>query len=514
MRKRAYCTVVSGKKQGRVFWSVIVGLVLALTMLVQTTPRAHAAPFSCGEQAWLFQYPDNPASATTDVTHVDLATGSTSPAFIIDDRRINAVGYNVLNDFIYGFDENEQALVRIETGGVLTELPAPPGLPLSAPGVASYRLGDIDADGHFWIARDQEEDWFEIDLEPGSPDFGEVVGSGSLTDPAGLNLESGADWAFVPGHTGLYRLVRDGDASVTQLVRFDTDTGVQTTLGSLGNLGDPSRPHNQRNNFGAVYSDSNGFLYGSENFSGNIYRIDIDAVEATFFAGGPSSILQDGVRCFTDPLNLDFGDAPDSYGTLLASSGPRHTQLSTLLLGSAWDAETDAPGLDGAGDDLDGDNDEDGLEEVPPLTPNMTDYQLDVSLINTTGQTATLAGWIDLNSNDSFEQSERMTVEVQNNTTAATLAWNNITPGAGEKAIRLRLFNGAVSNPQPLGGASGGEVEDYVLGAATSPPQTPIPPTLAPTGHSTAKPFIIASTMLGFGGAVLIVFAVKHYRRI
>ncbi|WP_420147566.1 hypothetical protein, partial [Spirosoma sp.] len=58
---------------------------------------------------------------------------------------------------------------------------------------------------------------------------------------------------------------------------------------------------------------------------------------------------------------LDFGDAPDSYGTLLSSNGARHTPYTNVYLGGSfggnYDAETDGqPGPMADGDDLhDGD---------------------------------------------------------------------------------------------------------------------------------------------------------------
>ena len=61
-------------------------------------------------------------------------------------------------------------------------------------------------------------------------------------------------------------------------------------------------------------------------------------------------------------LPLDFGDAPNTYGTLVGSNGARHV-TSGLLLGTARDAETDAPGLllNGTGDDVTSVDDEDGV---------------------------------------------------------------------------------------------------------------------------------------------------------
>src|SRR5690606_30459830 len=57
---------------------------------------------------------------------------------------------------------------------------------------------------------------------------------------------------------------------------------------------------------------------------------------------------------------FDFGDAPDTYGTLDGSNGANHVPLGPTL-GAARDAELDAQGaLDGTGDDATSLDDEDG----------------------------------------------------------------------------------------------------------------------------------------------------------
>ncbi|HAD57712.1 MAG TPA: hypothetical protein DCG12_00515, partial [Planctomycetaceae bacterium] len=50
-------------------------------------------------------------------------------------------------------------------------------------------------------------------------------------------------------------------------------------------------------------------------------------------------------------LTVDFGDAPDDYGTLRASNGAAHTIVDGFHLGAAVDAETD--GQPGVGDGAD-----------------------------------------------------------------------------------------------------------------------------------------------------------------
>src|SRR5690606_8581721 len=62
---------------------------------------------------------------------------------------------------------------------------------------------------------------------------------------------------------------------------------------------------------------------------------------------------------------LDFGDAPESYGTLLDDDGPRHAIVPGLLLGELIDFEDDGqPSAAANGDDVAGLADEDGVADA------------------------------------------------------------------------------------------------------------------------------------------------------
>ncbi|MBQ3358350.1 MAG: DUF11 domain-containing protein [Microbacterium sp.] len=162
------------------------------------------------------------------------------------------------------------------------------------------------------------------------------------------------------------------------------------------------------------------------------------------------------------PLCADYGDAPDSYGTTAAQNGPSHALLPGLTIGTAIDAELDGQPTPGAdGDDVNGIADEDGVDAPIEIIPGEQTV-VTVSVTNETDEVATLAGWIDLNNNGTFDAGERVVVQVPANSGTAdyTLTFPVGTPTADSFA-RFRLFPGVVADPQPLGVATGGEVEDY-----------------------------------------------------
>ena len=180
---------------------------------------------------------------------------------------------------------------------------------------------------------------------------------------------------------------------------------------------------------------------------------------------------------------IDFGDAPDSYGTLLTSKGPRHLSPGPVL-GNLRDGEADGqpnptangdsqfvPGAEhpAAVDDEDGlpnlSVGEDGLQTFSVIAGGPTSITVRAS--NPTPRTATIWGWIDLNGDGAFDNtSERASAQVG--------------PGAVDDAFGLHFPAGplipsvipistyarfristdpAAANPTGL--ATDGEVEDY-----------------------------------------------------
>ncbi len=152
----------------------------------------------------------------------------------------------------------------------------------------------------------------------------------------------------------------------------------------------------------------------------------------------------------------DFGDAPDSYGTLAASNGALHLPGSSLQLGSLRDGESDGhPSALANGDDLEGSDDEDGVQLPAALIA-----RLSATALVTASGAGRLDAWIDFNRNGVFESSEQI---ADNLLVAAGL--NNVTftvpatASAGASYARFRIST--AGNLNPTGTADDGEVEDY-----------------------------------------------------
>ncbi|SFC82058.1 GEVED domain-containing protein [Spirosoma endophyticum] len=181
--------------------------------------------------------------------------------------------------------------------------------------------------------------------------------------------------------------------------------------------------------------------------------------------------------------SFDFGDAPDSYKTLISSDGPRHKPYTSVYLGgsygSTYDAESDGqPSSMADGDDTHDQNgnqvynrsDEDGLVNgFGAVCVSKTSYKLQITVYNNSGADATVSAWIDLNKNGTFDDNERTQAVVPTtpslthyNGTLVTLVWNGLSGiTEGWSYARLRVANNPAEVDKPTGLANSGEVEDY-----------------------------------------------------
>jgi hypothetical protein len=181
---------------------------------------------------------------------------------------------------------------------------------------------------------------------------------------------------------------------------------------------------------------------------------------------------------FAALLGSDYGDAPASYGT------PGHIlDCPNLYIGSLVDDEASHQASTNANnDDNNISDDEDGVTSFPLLTAGSgQNISITVnSLVNTTGNTATMYAWIDLNGDGVFQSSEVSTVSIANNHAGSVvLNWTNVTVSgnSANRYLRIRLTTDAlIDNPvttstdeRANGGASNGEVEDYRLTSMTCP---------------------------------------------
>jgi len=152
---------------------------------------------------------------------------------------------------------------------------------------------------------------------------------------------------------------------------------------------------------------------------------------------------------------LDFGDAPDTYRTLLASDGARHIVVPGVCLGRTVEAEADAkPGPAANGDNLD----EDGVVFTSSLSPGEP-----VTVEVAASTQGYLNAWGDFNLDGSFAGKGEQIFNDQLLAPGVNRLAFNVPPTAAKGLTYTRFrFNtrGLLSYSGP---AADGEVEDYSL---------------------------------------------------
>ncbi|MDY6911374.1 MAG: S8 family serine peptidase, partial [Chloroflexota bacterium] len=167
--------------------------------------------------------------------------------------------------------------------------------------------------------------------------------------------------------------------------------------------------------------------------------------------------------------DLDYGDAPDSYGTLMASNGARHQIVAGRSLGPIIDAEPDGqPSPMADGDNLNPPgalNDEDGVTLPPTLMVGETA----IVIVDGGPSGGMLDAWIDFNGNGGFDHpAEHLWGGMSQSLNPGSNTLTFAVPGTtvqGSTYARFRLSNNG--DLLPTGFAPDGEVEDY--------PVAPIP---------------------------------------
>lgn len=181
----------------------------------------------------------------------------------------------------------------------------------------------------------------------------------------------------------------------------------------------------------------------------------------------------DNVFLDVDTALLDYGDAPNTYSTLSAANGARHTRNGTLFLGTGVTGESNGQPSTTATLDLN----DDGVTFSPSLGVNYSTV-IQAGIQNTVSVESSGSGyinaWIDYNQDGDFNDSGEQILNNQA-VSAGTNSINFSTPPPntiihGTTYARFRLSPASVTSASPQGLVSGGEVEDYQVNVAAPVP--------------------------------------------
>lgn len=339
---------------------------------------------------------------TGSVTDIDVFTNSSGGANVVDMEGLGF--YN--NGVFYGTTGNggsgagtDDSLWEIElaTGiaTIITDIEASSGrsdyeavacLTGGGNNITGTVFIDTDSDG---INNDGNGGWPNVDVQlyldvngNGVVDGGDVLIQTDTTDANG-------DYSFLTASTGPF------------VMQFDTGTQPSNTV------------------------------------------VTTDNVEtADFLIGAPPSFgVTDANNDFGLISAIDYGDNPASYQDASHNFG---STLTTLYIGSVSpDAESSTQGVNGLGDDSDGNDDEEGVTFSASGGVVPQEVRAAVDVVNDTGADAYLCAWLDVGLDGAFDASDARTCETvaDNNGTATTvnLTWTGLPETQGTTYARFRL---------------------------------------------------------------------------
>ena len=159
--------------------------------------------------------------------------------------------------------------------------------------------------------------------------------------------------------------------------------------------------------------------------------------------------------------NLDFGDAPESYGTFFEDDGARHRRIAGYFLGAAIDVETDGwTSANAEGDDTQNVNDEDGVL----LGDDPTLYVGDIKQIGVVASTSGyLNAWIDYDRDGTWSNANEQIFSDQPLAQGTNILEFAVPVEAGYGVSFARFRFSSRTNLLFTGLAIDGEVEDYAV---------------------------------------------------
>jgi subtilisin family serine protease len=181
---------------------------------------------------------------------------------------------------------------------------------------------------------------------------------------------------------------------------------------------------------------------------------------AHIFTMTPRAVLT-GYDFFNSPAH-DYGDAPNSYQTTLASGGPVHGYKAGFQLGANLDADADGnPTGAGLGDDNTFIDDEDGIRFLNfPAPGGVARIQADVRVPAFT-QPGYLHGWMDFNADGDFSDPGEKIVQGARLGTGVYTFNVNVPATAPLGFTFARFRYGTEANLGSGGRSLAGEVEDH-----------------------------------------------------
>ncbi|RYY87490.1 MAG: hypothetical protein EOO15_11790 [Chitinophagaceae bacterium] len=456
---------IGGGSEGGSFW---LGDILACT-----AAAAYTTTYFSVSQPWTNQPGYLLVSANGSVYQVNPANGKAKLIFTDPSgNNINSLAYDPVKHYVYysysltASPATDKSIMRYDynTGTITTWISN-----INTLGIPTYESGVESGAAAFYDGK----------LYLGVEGYNTSGSSGSGRKSIVWEIEIDASGTATSA-VQAYAVAADGGTSAAATTTHDwSDIGVNN--GIIYDFdGSPSGMDVYQYNMysGALtrYTPAGAFTptQVGVDYLGNVYNVGATIqryngttsfVAGTSFAVSASPAIPAGAS-YGDAAEAfkpmaDLGDAPASYDPV-ANSPAVHEILSTLRLGAGTTSEFTKNTSALATGDAD-----DGMP-TPTILINNSNYLTNIVVYNNTGANATVAAWVDFNSNGTFEASEGISQVVPSSASAQTiqLFWPTPTTTLAPYSytfVRVRVTSTAngMTTSNPTGYYSDGEVEDY-----------------------------------------------------
>ncbi|KAK6540593.1 hypothetical protein TWF694_007988 [Orbilia ellipsospora] len=200
---------------------------------------------------------------------------------------IGAIGYNTIDNYIYGVEKTTGKILKIASDGTLTQIGAIATL-------STVIGGDVDNNGQLWIAgaiNATNLSWAQIDVDPNSSNYGQLLNSGVTNNP-GPYFE---DFVHIPSAGNFLWGITLSSTNYPILVKFDmaTHTWVNDTEWT-------TVPGYTTGVIGSMFGADNGDIWFLIDQSGVTWKTNIftkQAPVAVLVPAGYTATQADGARC-------------------------------------------------------------------------------------------------------------------------------------------------------------------------------------------------------------------------
>ena len=349
-------------------------------------------------------------------------------------------------------------------------------------------LGDLDADGDLdaFLSNAGEGNRVWLNADGILTDTGQRLGQYATFGVALGDLDADGDLdAFTANNNQANRIWLNQNPTIsvasTQVVHGEGNTGSTTFTFNVARLidttgaasvdyavttsgPDPAEPNDFVDGVlpsGTLnFTDGIGSLTVSVNVAGDVLVENDEGFTLTLSNPvGASLGVATGDGLIRNDDNVDLGDLPETFRTLLSDNGPAHAATGPTL-GAARDVEPDGqPSSNVDGDDANGvPDDEDGVTAGATIFAGQTQAEVVVNA----SASAKLDAWIDFNGDGVLDRQEQIATGLNLAAGDNVLAFP-IPPHTKQGSTGARFRLSSAGGLAPAGSAVDGEVEDHLL---------------------------------------------------